>query len=500
MSKFDDLLKPRSPGSGSRPLPQSAAPDSSIPLAPAPAPNSQPPPSAQGAQVTFNALLTGAKSSVRGPTYSSTAANAVREQCQPVLRWGAANLWDQIETAIEATYRAMLDACASLGIDAYVGRSNIFEYPQAVRFECWVTPQSGDPDLTERSSARISIEPRPWHRYEMEYTIEIENRGRKQVLGKFAPLATHDVHALLIYLVRNESKPLLPKRIRQPNDPFWKWLYSVENTPVGMRKDYLALVGGLLCLFGFIGLVAVPSLRETRETSMGLLSAISLLALATGLISTIYVARQPRAVRSTGRPEHNPRSLRIFDAWQAVLFGAASSADLMRQRFAAVINNAQIDDFKATTERIGYRVLGEQVIREQIVLTARRGIVYCQIYEFGSDLFVGWQSFLNRGRWIERDPGARGIDKASGRRVEVRTVTPGSEPLCEYDYFDASCLTEWTHTQIVALIKQLMKELQIDQEMDFRIVRGERESREQNDSEKRPERSKTSRGLFQRKS
>ena len=37
-----------------------------------------------------------------------------------------------------------------------------------------------------------------------------------------------------------------------------------------------------------------------------------------------------------------------------------------------------------------------------------------------------------------------------------------------------NCLTEWTHAQVVMLMKQLMKELQIDQEIDFKIVRGER--------------------------
>jgi hypothetical protein len=494
MTKFDNLLKRRPSSSDSEPMTQSAPSNSSILEDSVPAANSHTRPSTQAAQTTLSAFSAGTKSSAQGPTPSFTADNSGLEQCQPVLRADDANLWSKIETAIEATYRAMLDACASLGIDAYVARSNAFEFPHAVRFECWVAPVAGDPNLTERCSVYVGIEPKPWHQYEMEYSIEIENRGRKREFGKFAAFASHDVHALLKYLVRNESKPLLPKRIRQPNDPFWKWLASIKNEPIELRKDYLVLICGPFCLFGFVGLAMASSLGDAKE----LVSTISLLALALGVMSSIHVARQPRAVRSTGRPLHNPRSLRIFDAWQAVLSGAASSADLMRQRFAAAIGSAPIDDFKASTERIGYRVLDELVVREQIVLTARRGIVYCQIYEFGSDLFVGWQSFLNRGRWIEKFPGVCGIDKATGRRAEVRTATPGSEPLCEYDYFDASCLTEWTHTQIVALTKQLMKELQIDQEIDFKIVRGERGDREQKDSEKKH--SNTLSALFHRKS
>jgi hypothetical protein len=316
------------------------------------------------------------------------------------------------------------------------------------------------------------------------------------MLGKFGELATRDIHALLKYLVRSGPEPHFSARIKRPKESFWR--RSVENKPVATRRDYLAFAGVLLCLFGIIG---VMGSHVSTEISSDLLFLPSLLGLLLGVGISIYVAHQPRAVRSTGRPEHQPRSLRVYDSWQAVLFGAAPSADLMRQRFLATLKGAPIDDFKAATERIGYRVLDEPIVREQIVLTARRGIVYCQIYEFGSDLYVGWQSFLTRGRWVEKVvPGAQGIDRATGRRVEVRTATPGWESLCEYDYFDANCLTEWTHTQLVALTKQLMKELQIDQEIDFKIVRGERRGLEQNGEEKKSEIANMSHSLFKRKS
>ena len=436
----------------------------------------------------------------QGPAPSSMPSSGLREQCQPVLRADTVNLWGKIETAIEEVYRAMLDACTSLGIDAYVGRNNAFEFPFAARFEAWVPAGADDPNLTERSSACITIAPKPWHSYEFEYTIEIERSGRKKVLGKFGGLANQDIYALLNYLVRNGAKPHFPRRIKQPNEPFWRMFNSVENKPVATRRDYLDLAGPVLTFLGIIGLLGLH-LGNSTPASDTLFFTPSLLVLALGLGIIMYVAHQPRAVRSTGRPEHQPRSLRVYDSWQVVLFGAAPSADLMRQRFLAMLKSAPIDDFKAATERIGYRVLDEPKVCEQIVLTARRGIVYCQIYEFGSDLYVGWQSFLNLGRWVEKVfPGARGIDRISGRRVEVRTATPGWESLCEYDYFDASCLTEWTHTQIVALTKQLMRELQIDQEIDFKIVRGERRRLDQNGEDQKSEVAKLSHGLFKRKS
>ena len=118
--------------------------------------------------------------------------------------------------------------------------------------------------------------------------------------------------------------------------------------------------------------------------------------------------------------------------------------------------------------------------------------MYCQIYEFGNDLYVGWHSFLNRGTWIEQTV-ARGVDRQSLKRVEVKTVVPGTKALSEYDLIDLNCLTEWIHAQNVSLIKQIMAELQIDQEIDFKIVRGERGQLEAQEKEK-----KRSRDLFRR--
>ena len=63
----------------------------------------------------------------------------------------------------------------------------------------------------------------------------------------------------------------------------------------------------------------------------------------------------------------------------------------------------------------------------------------------------------------------RGVDRATGKTVEVRTVVPGVQGLSEYDVMDLNCLTEWTHAQVVALTRQLLKELQIEQEIDFKI-------------------------------
>jgi hypothetical protein len=220
-----------------------------------------------------------------------------------------------------------------------------------------------------------------------------------------------------------------------------------------------------MIIAGVIGIIFA------RSSEMLLL--LSVASFIIGLIIKIKIGRQPAAVRSSGKSEREPRTLVLYDSWQAVLFGAAGSVPIVRARFDAILRDAPIRGFKSTVENIQYRALDSVEEREQIVLTAGRGIIYCQLYEFGADLYVGWQSFLNRGRWIE-SPVSSGVDRATGKRVEVKTVVPGTQALSEYDVMDLNCLTEWTHAQLVSLTRQLMKELQIDQEIDFKIIRGER--------------------------
>jgi hypothetical protein len=57
----------------------------------------------------------------------------------------------------------------------------------------------------------------------------------------------------------------------------------------------------------------------------------------------------------------------------------------------------------------------------------------------------------------------------------VETVESGWQQITEYDVTDVNCLIEWTHTKLVQLVKRLMEERNIDQEIDFTILRGERQ-------------------------
>lgn len=198
-----------------------------------------------------------------------------------------------------------------------------------------------------------------------------------------------------------------------------------------------------------------------------------LLALA-GVVGLVVSARAPRLVRSAGKPLAEPRFPFYLDAWQTVIFGAGADAEHIRGRLTALFAAARQQQFACGVERIWRWGLDGKIEREQIVLRYGRGIVFAQIYSYGSDLYVGWDAQLNVGTWKEK-PIASGIDRETGERVRVMTVEQAVQPTTEYDLVDLNCLLEWTHAQVTQVLKQYLRERQIDQEIDFAIIRGDRQ-------------------------
>ena len=129
MGNFDHILAAKRNPPASTPPPQQAA-------APVPQPTYTPPPPP---------VQTGASPMAFGRTTQQTAAPGL-----PVLQFDPASVWPLMEQMAEDLDAAFKAACATFNLDAYVGRPNRFEFPQAVLFECWVRPHANDPHLTER--------------------------------------------------------------------------------------------------------------------------------------------------------------------------------------------------------------------------------------------------------------------------------------------------------------------------------------------------------------
>jgi hypothetical protein len=183
---------------------------------------------------------------------------------------------------------------------------------------------------------------------------------------------------------------------------------------------------------------------------------------------------RPRLTRTVATPEGEPRSLRLVDHWEALIVGLGDGLSEAQMRLLERVKGAPLERLRHHSEEIWYHGLDQLEVREQVVLEHGRGIVFVHVYRYGKDLFVGWDAHLNEARWVEQTL-ASGIDRATGELVALNTVVSGTQPNTEYDLIDLSTLIEWTHAQLVQVVKQLMEERRIDQEVDFTIQRGQRQ-------------------------
>lgn len=211
----------------------------------------------------------------------------------------------------------------------------------------------------------------------------------------------------------------------------------------------------------------------SADSAPGVNSNIMAMAvLAAWLALRFFDRRRTTIVFNDGRPQINPRRLRVADYWNTVVEGLGDQVEVARERLIATLRPAAQRDFLVETERIIALGPDGKEEREQIVLTFRRAIMFCHLYAYGSNVYVGWDAHLNLGQWseVEVARGSKGLKYV----VSMRSVTPSWQAVSEYDVHDLNYLIEWAHNALSSVVKQLVAEQQVDQEIDFSIQRVQR--------------------------
>jgi hypothetical protein len=389
---------------------------------------------------------------------NSAAIRAAPQDVRPILERKANSIWARVEKRRDEICDVFRRACEDLGFDALVIKSPLFVQPAWVKLECWVPKHADRREVTERGSVLVTIAAKEFHRYELEYTVELHDRGWSKTYYGLTALEPVLIAQIVRFLLVHESKPdFASLQLRSRPAEIWKPVNKVDV----LRTDWLRKAPAslfVLSLF-FIG---------------GLLPLSILLWIGIGV--SYYALHQRRAVvLSQGRPMTEPRTLSLVDSWQVAISGLGADAELLRQRFFTVLRNPPMTGLQSRVEKIWYWGIDGKVEREQIVLTFRRAIFFCHIYQYDQELYVGWDAHLNHGHWVEKTVGT-GIHRQSNELTRINTVESGWQRLSEYDVTDANCLIEWAHAKLVQLVKHLMEERQIDQEIDFKILRGERQN------------------------
>ncbi|MFL6798059.1 MAG: hypothetical protein ACJ8F3_11670 [Xanthobacteraceae bacterium] len=375
----------------------------------------------------------------------------------PILTRDQTSAWGRATELRDWVYEAVEGACRNLDIEALVQKSIDLRFPAWVSLEAWLP--AGAPGATRRRFCVFYIDPKPHAQFEFELRIECSRDDKKELYGPYAPEAAKEVAQWVSYMLDKGPEP--NKRRLRLRKLSWELWYPA-NRISRFRYDALTVAG-----YAGLAAGALLALFSPPFLLLGLLIL--------GICFAIRASRT-KIVVNAGRPTGEPRSLRLVDSWQTMLNELGPSWESVRTRLFRRLTEGRAFNIEPRLENISYVTLDGKQERQQLVLTQNRGQVFCHVYPYGNDVFVGWEAYLNTGCWVERTL-ATGFDTSLQSPVLLNTVEPGRARVTEYDLFDLNGLTEWTHTRVVQVIKQMLEEHKLDQEIDFKITqRGARGS------------------------
>ena len=401
---------------------------------------------------------------------------------RPVHRVSDDTIWGAAAGVRNACYDAIQRTLADRGIEALVTRSANGIYPAWVKVEAWLPQNSAantaaDPRL--RATLELSFAVRPYREYPVT-TSAIARIGRRSVAVAERPNFTaSDAVLWLLYMLGAGRKPR-PARI---SDFFANvFLAIVPFARTGYSNRILRPFGGrfpitfplLLALAGLV-LVGIgiyqtdyefgPSPRETAELVLGVLA----------LVAAFALSRRRRTIVSViDRPTIPPRYLIRLDSWHAVIPELGPLVNEARQRLTRKLEAFAPSGITTETERYGFRSPNGYDERDRLVIAKGQGVAHLHVYRFGTDVFVGWDSYINWAQWAETRPVSARV--STGRVTEYRGLEPGLYLPNEYDLIDLNSLIEIVHRCVTDVLKAMMEEYKIDQEVDFNIIRGDRDN------------------------
>lgn len=328
--------------------------------------------------------------------------------------------------------------------------------------------------IQRRLQVLISLTGHEFYKFPLEYTIEFKENDKVKVISGIYSLNKKEVYKILDSLVSGVPLSTIKSQIDLPRFrtslQFWLPKNKIIRLSEPMRLANALFIIGFITVGNGIGVVLI-------------LIAIYL---------TISIALQKKYIITPGKPFSEPRNLKLIDSWQSVIFKLGPEFESIKKKLMSKLTGSLMKGCEIKEEKIWYWGLDGKIEKTQLVSTNNRGIAYAHIYPYGDDLYVGWDVHINYGQWIEVDV-ATGKDKETGKLVTLKSISPGWQSVNEYDIQDAVSLGEWCHAQLVNVVKLAMKEHEIDQEIDFQILR---ESRADLTNRQEPQGSKAKKSVF----
>lgn len=367
------------------------------------------------------------------------------------------SIWSRANKERDRLYKAMENLLEKRGIEALVHRSVDFEIPAWIELRAWI-PKGRQ--ATERVSLRIEIHVCPHQSYEFEFTISSDRPPKKRRYNRLIDITEADVQNWGNFALDGGRKPSLAgKKLRRLGFDIWR---QKNRVPALTRWDPVNF-GLIPCI-----LLAMIGFSVPGAVMLGVVGIAGFAGVGW------FSARRKRFVVNAGKPGSEPHLRGLVDSWHTTLLGAGDRESEARERILKELSSQSLKDFLVRQEATEYVGVDGKQCRQQIMLYFGRGQLACYVYGYADDLFIGWTAYANFGEWEEFKV-AGGYHRALSRPVEICSVRPSAYSFTDFDIIDIDFLVEWTHAHVTKAVKRLMDELNIDQEIDFQIVRGERQ-------------------------
>ena len=390
------------------------------------------------------------------------------------------SLWDRATIERDRIAARLDETLRAVGILAWVRKSKPGEYPLFVLVDNWrPTETEATRQTTERSSLKVVVEVEPFRMRPLTYTCELK-RQRKRLHSSYWALSDDELTEMARYLVSGGRKPKFFKSRIHPVLMVLATLFPLliplllkrnqlvpEARPRRLTPTRLMVIGGALggAVFWSLGQEAYGEEAIEYFMMTGLF----------GLLAAIGVYnwwRRPRHQSVPVQSNRTPRQEFLVDSWHVCVPEAGRDFDAFETRLGAAISAADpsIEIHREIHQALGPRGFEE---RERHVLTKGQANVHVHIYSFGRDAFVGWDGYMNWARWEETSPVSARVNK--GVTVEYCSLKAGDHIPTEFDLIELNALSELVHRALVREVKAFLKEKEIEADLDFQIIRGDRD-------------------------
>ncbi len=418
----------------------------------------------------------------------TNVATAPRLDARPIRPVSSSTLWDEAVARRDAFAESIRKTLAARNVEALVFESEVGNYPPWVRFEAWTPVSEG---ARNRADLEIVVDVRPYRETPIVVTARFTRGGRRIEATEWPDFSVDDVadwtnSALLLRGGPAKYRPfrdwlgalaasLLPFLSKPHANPIARAYRPSLVASLAVALGWIGVIGGALSAFD--ALSAAISSDDADGSRLSLLFFV--IAAAVAILAGVWLSRRARpdrhAVAVVPQPMFDPRTTRLVDSWSAVIAGLGADFENIRKRLVDRLRTDETDaGVISHEETYGHRVPNGFEVRNRFVVAKHQAYVYVHFQRFGDDMFVGWQAFLNFAQWAETVPVSTKIQER--RQIEFRELRRAYYQPTHIDIVELNALSERVHRKLERELKTILREKQIDQEIDFKVIRGDRES------------------------